>query len=113
MSNFIQKEPEELKGAFKREIDPYTYPATIPYFAHEAEVMRMEKQSKRLWIALVISILCILISILVWIWYINQYDFESYDYTQDGEGVNIIGDRNEVEKDGSKIQSEKTDEEEW
>lgn len=75
----------------------------IPYFAHEAEVMRQEKHMKRLWIALVISILCILISNLVWILYINQYDFVSYD--QDGEGVNIIGDSNEVEN-GAEIQSE-------
>lgn len=79
----------------------------IPYFAHEAEVMRQEKHMKRLWIALVISILCILISNLVWIWYINQYDFVSYD--QDGEGVNIIGDSNEVEN-GAEIQSENEEE---
>jgi len=79
----------------------------IPYFAHEAEVMRQEKHMKRLWIALVISILCILISNLVWIWYINQYDFVSYD--QDGEGVNIIGDSNEVEN-GTEIQSESEEE---
>ncbi len=79
----------------------------IPYYAHEAEVMRQEKHMKRLWIALVISILCILISNLVWIWYINQYDFVSYD--QDGEGVNIIGDSNEVEN-GTEIQSESEEE---
>jgi hypothetical protein len=79
----------------------------IPYFAHEAEVMRQEKHMKRLWIALVISILCILISNLVWIWYINQYDYVSYD--QDGEGVNIIGNSNEVEN-GTEIQSESEEE---
>ena len=26
-----------------------------------------------------------------WIHFIEQYDFESYDLSQDGEGVNIIG----------------------
>lgn len=84
----------------------------IPYFAHEAEVMRQEKHMKRLWIALVISILCILISNLVWIWYINQYDFADYDYSQDGSGVNIICNSNEVEQDGTETSCENTDEEE-
>jgi hypothetical protein len=27
----------------------------------------------------------------------EQYDFADYDYTQDGQGVNIIGDRNGVD----------------
>lgn len=32
-----------------------------------------------------------------WIDYISQYDFESYTYEQDGQGLNIIGDRNGVD----------------
>lgn len=69
---------------------------TIPYIAHESEIARMERQHKRLWIALLSAIAALVICNLAWLWYIYQYDFESYEYTQDGEGVNVIGDNNEV-----------------
>ena len=43
------------------------------------------------------------------IWYLNQYDFASEttttEYTQDGEGVNIIGDGNGV-TNGAEVQDE-------
>ena len=78
---------------------------TIPYFVHESEVMRMERHNRRLLIALIVAILCILASNAAWLWYINQYDFVDYEYQQDGEGVNIIGDRNEVSADGTEGES--------
>jgi hypothetical protein len=84
----------------------------VPYVVHEAEAMRMERHARRLWIALVVSVVCILLSNLVWLWYINQYDFADYDYEQDGEGVNIIGNRNEVGQYGAETQNENPDEEE-
>jgi hypothetical protein len=31
-----------------------------------------------------------------WLDYLNEYDFADYEYTQDGEGLNIIGDGNGV-----------------
>lgn len=31
-----------------------------------------------------------------WLDFMSGYDFESYDYAQDGEGVNIIGSGNEA-----------------
>lgn len=31
-----------------------------------------------------------------WLDYLEQYDFESYDYTQDGQGINVIGNGNGV-----------------
>lgn len=68
----------------------------IPYIVHEAEMARSERNIKRLWIALIIAIVLIFGSNAAWLWYISQYDFESYDYSQDGEGVNIIGDKNGV-----------------
>lgn len=68
----------------------------IPYYAHEGAMARMERQLKRLWIALVTAIIALAVCNIAWIWYINQYDFESIEYTQDGRGVNIIGDDNEV-----------------
>lgn len=83
----------------------------IPYFVHEAEVMRMEKHSRRLWVIVLVLILALLFTNIAWLWYMNQYDFAEYDYEQDGYGVNIIGDGNGVNKDGATLESESADEE--
>ena len=44
-----------------------------------------------------------------WLGFISQYDFESYsyDYSQDGKGLNIIGDNNGVDY-GAEIESQET-----
>ena len=83
----------------------------IPYFVHEAEVMRMEKHSRRLWVIVLVLILALIFTNIAWLWYMNQYDFAEYDYEQDGYGVNIIGDGNGVNKDGATLESESADEE--
>lgn len=33
-----------------------TTPAAVPYFVHEGEMMRAERQIKRLWVALIVAI---------------------------------------------------------
>lgn len=45
-----------------------------------------------------------------WIDFLSQYDIEnySYDYTQDGKGINIIGDNNGVTNNGPEVSSEET-----
>ena len=47
-----------------------------------------------------------------WLIYINQYDFEDYEYTQDGTGVNIIGDSNGVDYYGAEVDSQKENQKE-
>lgn len=95
MSNLPEKQRKRLCGPVSREIRACA-PQAIPYYAHEAEVMRMEKHTMRLWVALLVAILCLLASNIAWLWYINQYDFADYEYEQDGQGVNIIGNGNGV-----------------
>lgn len=70
----------------------------VPFVVFESVQARQERCIKRLWIAVIVSILSLLISNVAWLWYINQYDFESYsyEYLQDGKGLNIIGDNNGV-----------------
>lgn len=76
----------------------------IPIFFYENEMARQERNIKRLWITTIILIVSLLICNAVWIWYINQYDFESYQ--QDGSGINIIGDSNsEVTNHGTESAS--------
>lgn len=64
----------------------------VPYIVYEAEMTRSERQIKRLWIALIVAIALIFASNVVWLIYINQYDFESYDLSTGGGGnANYIG----------------------
>ena len=75
--------------------------------AYETTAARDERKYKRLWIVLIITILLLAATNAAWLIYIAQYDFESYDYAQDGAGVNIIGDRN-----GTEVENKEKDVEE-
>lgn len=87
-------------------------PGSVPYIVHESSMARMERQIKRLWIALIVAIIVAVIAPLTvhfgWLHYESQ--FETYEYTQDGEGTNIIGDGNDV-NNGAEIadQEEETE----
>ena len=69
----------------------------IPYFAHEGIMSRMERTIRRLWIALIVAICLMFTTNAIWLWTFTQYDFETYEYSQDGRGINIIGDGNGVD----------------
>ena len=77
----------------------------IPYVAFEAAQARSERYIKRLIIALIISIIVSFATNLAWLYAWNQYDYESETetrtYIQDGKGLNIIGDSNEVSEYGA------------
>ena len=75
-------------------------PDSVPFIVHENALMRAERQIKRLWVALVIAIICCALIAGGFLLYLNQYDFSDYEYTQDGQGVNIIGDGNGVDYNG-------------
>ena len=73
-------------------------PESVPYIVHESSMARMERQIKRLWIALIVCVALIFASNAGWLIFESQYETleYSYDYQQDGEGTNIIGDGNDV-----------------
>ena len=73
-------------------------PESVPYIVHESSMARMERHIKRLWIALIVCIAIIFAINAGWLIYESQFEtFEySYDYQQDGQGTNIIGDGNDV-----------------
>lgn len=77
---------------------PERTPENVPYIVHEAEMARQERHIKRLWVALIVAIVACVAITGGFLWYLNQYDFTSYE--QDGQGVNIIGDGNGVDYDG-------------
>ena len=74
-------------------------PDSVPYIVFEGEMAIQERHVKRLWIALLAAITALVLTVGIFVWYLNQYDFESYE--QDGEGVNIIGNMNGVDYDGA------------
>lgn len=71
--------------------------ADVPRFVHEITVASMERTIKRLWITIIVLIALIFAGLGGVLLFLNQYEFESYDYSQDGNGVNIIGESNEVD----------------
>lgn len=73
---------------------------TVPYVVYESAEARAERHVKRLIWALVLSILVCFLTNLAWLWMWNQYEYvgdtETRTYIQDGAGLNIIGNKNEV-----------------
>lgn len=63
------------------------------------------KQNKRMFILAMALLVAWLLTIGGFVWYLYQYDFETYTYTQDGEGMNVIGDANEVTDYGADAES--------
>lgn len=78
-------------------------PESVPYIVHESSMARMERQIKRLWIALIVAIVLLFASSAIFTYAWLQYDYSSEEtiYQQDGEGTNIIGDSNEVDNYGA------------
>lgn len=66
----------------------------VPYIVWESAQARHERSEKRHWIAHIISFFALVVVVIGFLLYLNQYDFEAYSYEQDGCGINIIGDRN-------------------
>ena len=82
-------------------------PENVPYIAHESSMARMERQVKRLWVAVVIAIALLFASSAIFTYAWLQYDYSSEEtiYQQDGEGTNIIGNSNEVDNYGAESDS--------
>lgn len=48
------------------------------------------KSAKRWFVAFLAVLICWLVTIGSFVWFLNQYNFESYEYVQDGQGNNNI-----------------------
>lgn len=70
---------------------------TVPYIVFEGSMARSERHIKRLVIALIIAVVMIAVTNIAWLILWNSYEYvgdSETTYSQDGEGVNIIGDKN-------------------
>ena len=70
----------------ERNTKPTSKPESVPYIVHEAEIARQERHIKRLWVALIVAIVACVAITGGFLWYLNQYDFTSYE--QDGHTRN-------------------------
>ena len=94
-------------------------PQPVDFQTHQADMARMERSNQRMVKCLVfLCCVCLALGFFLylahvkaenallennqrWIDMWKEYDFESYEYQQDGTGVNIIGDRNGVKNYGT------------
>ena len=63
-------------------------PENVPYIVHESAMARMERQIKRLWIALLVVICMLFASNAGWLIYESK--FATISCEQDGEGINNV-----------------------
>lgn len=85
---------------------------TVPYVVHESALARQERQIKRLWIAIILSVALIFASNALWLWAWMQYDYESYEITADGDSnANYIGQDGNIYNGGYDQSEEKSAEE--
>lgn len=68
----------------------------VPRATHESDMDRADRANKRLFAALIVAIALFFASNALWLWAWMSYDYtgEETVVTQDGEGLNIYGDRN-------------------
>ena len=74
-------------------------PLDLPYIVHEADMARMERSNKRLWIAIILLIVLLVGSNCAWIYYENQFTDEIVTVEQDADenGTNnFIGHDGEI-----------------
>lgn len=63
--------------------------AEVPFYVHEADMSRMERIIKRLWILLILSIVLLVGTNAAWIFYESQWQVNQTEISQDvdtGEG---------------------------
>ena len=71
----------------------------VPYIVHESAMARQERTTKRLVIMMIVILALWFSTIGVFVWYLNQYDFESYDVevsTDGGGDANYIGNDGDI-----------------
>ena len=71
----------------------------VPYIVHESDQARLERQIKRLWIALIVAIIVIFICNASWLYAWLQYDYVSDTHTVESQGggnANFIGNDGDI-----------------
>ena len=71
--------------------------AMIPFYAHEGAMVRMERIIKRLWVLIIVLILCLVGTNAGWIIYESQFTDEIITQEVDtGEGTAVVSGTGDV-----------------
>ena len=78
----------------------------VPYIVYESSMARAERKQKRLWIALIVSVVMIVLSNIAWLYVWNSYEYVGESQVSvEGEGTaNYIGNDGDItngESDGN------------
>ena len=76
-------------------------PDSVPYLVHETAMARAERTQKRLFIAIVVLIIAILLCNFAWLYAWNQYDYTSEEIiveqdAKDGGNANYVGNDGDI-----------------
>ena len=65
----------------------------VPYFMYEESEARSERRFHKLWMTIIILVFLLVTTNICWIIYESQYQYDvtTFEATQDGDSVNIIG----------------------
>lgn len=68
-------------------------PESVPYIVHEASMARMERQAKRLWIAVLVLIVMLVGTNAAWLYYESQWETVYQKVTQEADNGtnNFVG----------------------
>ena len=74
-------------------------PENVPYIVHESSMARMERQIKRLWIAVLLLIMLLVGTNAAWLYYESQWEtIEKWEITQENDSGynNYIGNDGDI-----------------
>lgn len=72
---------------------------TVPYIVYESSMARAERQHKRLWIALIVAVVMIVVTNIAWLYVWNSYEYagDTSEISVEGEGnANYIGNDGDI-----------------
>lgn len=87
----------------------------IPFYAYDLEVAKHERTVKRLVIIIIITIILLFASNMAWLWFFNQFDFESEEVTlnsQDAGNASYMGGSGVIDNGRGESQNDKVDSQE-
>ena len=62
----------------------------VPYIVHESAMARQERTVKRLWIVLIMTILLLVVTNALWVYYESQFTDETWTYEATTERGNAV-----------------------
>ena len=87
----------------------------VPYYVYELESAKHERTVKRLVIIIIITIALLFASNMAWLWFFNQFDFESEEVTlnsQDAGNASYMGGSGVIDNGRSEGQNDNNDSQE-